>query len=275
MRRCVGSGWHMARMDCYRITFIRFSGTEGDILLRLPAETLSLHRDTKLPWPLVVRPPFTPPLFLSLTSHVTHPLGWPDALVRSIGWNVKDQIRGSSPSAESRSDIAEAALATETQALVFPAHNAREDRARYARATHRAVWRHRGTGGQAGAYTRARALWAEGPPRGWGRERATAPPCYLYTPSEKKFLVFSNPWSPGLKFPGPTNQPTLGPGIVVGILPGPLATRTIIYLPTNTFHESICKSTCTTYPICPPKRAELDALDQKPGVQGSTVESKN
>jgi hypothetical protein len=38
-----------------------------------------------------VRPPFTPPLFLSLTSHVTHPLGWPDAPVRSIGWNVKDQ----------------------------------------------------------------------------------------------------------------------------------------------------------------------------------------
>jgi hypothetical protein len=29
-------------MDCYRITFIRFSGTEGDILLRLL--TLSLHR---------------------------------------------------------------------------------------------------------------------------------------------------------------------------------------------------------------------------------------
>ena len=38
----------------------------------------------------------------------------------------------SSPSAESRSDIAEAATATEIQALAFPAHNAREGRARYA-----------------------------------------------------------------------------------------------------------------------------------------------
>jgi hypothetical protein len=209
MRRCVGSGWHMARMDCYRITFIRFSGTEGDILLRLPAETLSLHRDSKLPWPLVVRPPFTPPLFLSLTSHVTHPLGWPDALVRSIGWNVKDQIRGSSPSAESRSDIAEAALTTETQALVFPAHYAREDRARCDRATRRGygdrgyvrvgnaarcaalrITRPASQGSVFPAHNAREDCAPRHPPRGWGWAGAFERPCHIYTPSEKKFFGF-------------------------------------------------------------------------------------
>jgi hypothetical protein len=47
----------------------------------------------------------------------------------------------------------------------------------------------RGTGAR--ACMCARAPWAEGPPRGWGWGRASALPCYLYTPSEKKFLGFS------------------------------------------------------------------------------------
>jgi hypothetical protein len=47
--------------------------------------------------------------------------------------SFRETLRGSetsSPSAEDRSDIAEADQVTDSQALVFPAHNAHEDRAR-------------------------------------------------------------------------------------------------------------------------------------------------
>jgi hypothetical protein len=106
---------------------------------------------------------------------------------------------------ESRSDIAEAATTTEIQAPVFPAHNAHEDRARYA--ITRSVARHGQRANRSArvcmrglrrvvlhglrqerAYMRARA-----PTTRVGRHRGIRADDATYTWSEKKFSLFRTP----------------------------------------------------------------------------------
>ena len=70
----------MARMDCYRITFIHFSGVEGDILLRLL--TLSLHRVLALGHMTAV---YTYAYSVTDKKFILRPLGRLDPPVRSIG----------------------------------------------------------------------------------------------------------------------------------------------------------------------------------------------
>lgn len=104
--------------------------------------------------------------------------------VRSIGSVVKDQIRRSSPSAESRSDIAEADLVTDSQGLVFPAHNAREDRACYAITD---------IGAQRTEVNRSARAGMCAPTTRVGGQGGVRADVAIYTGSEKKFFGFPNP----------------------------------------------------------------------------------